>query len=237
MAEWKTAKRFWTSADVREVEGGYTVELDGRPLKTPAKTAVVVPTLALAEAIAKEWDAQGEEVDPMSMPVTRCANSALDKVAQQHGEVADMLAEYGGTDLLCYRAEGPQALVDHQAEVWDPILDWAAEALGARLVPVSGVMFQSQDADALEALRKQVHALDNFELAAFHDLVALSGSLVLGFAALHDLKSIEELWSLSRVDESWQEQQWGVDEEAQEQALIKETAFKNAYLFYCLRKL
>ena len=236
MSGWNTAKRFWKSAAVAETGEGFAVELDGRPLKTPAKTPVVVPTRALAEAIAAEWDAQGEQIDPMSMPVTRCANSALDKVAQQHAEVADMLAEYGGTDLLCYRADSPKALVQLQADAWDPVLDWTAETYGARLKPVAGVMFQGQDPDALESLRLKVHEMDNFELAAFHDLVCLSGSLVLGFAAVSDFAPIDELWSLSRIDESWQEEQWGEDEEAQEQAEIKKTAFKNAYLFNRLRK-
>lgn len=236
MAGWNSAKRFWKNAGISETEGGFAIELDGRALKTPAKTPVVVPTRALAEAIAAEWDAQGEEIDPLSMPVTRCANSALDKVALQHAEVADMLAEYGGTDLLCYRAEGPDALVKRQAEAWDPLLDWANKTYGARLKPVAGVMFQGQDSDALEALRKAVHAMDNFELAAFHDLVCISGSLILGFAAVSDFAPIDELWAHSRLDESWQEEQWGVDEEAEEQAEIKKSAFKNAYLFYCLRK-
>ena len=236
MSGWNTAKRFWKSAAVAETEGGFAIELDGRPLKTPAKTPVVVPTRALAEAIAAEWDAQGEQIDPLSMPVTRRANSALDKVALQHGEVADMLAEYGGTDLLCYRADSPEALVQRQAEAWNPVLDWTAETYGARLNPVAGVMFQGQDSDALESLRLKVLEMDNFELAAFHDLVCLSGSLVLGFAAVSDFAPIDDLWSLSRIDESWQEELWGEDEEAQEQAEIKKSAFKNAYLFYCLRK-
>lgn len=236
MAGWNTAKRFWKETKVRETEAGFAIELDGRPVRTPAKTEVIVPTRALGDAIAQEWDAQQESIDPLSMPVTRCANSALDKVALQKAEVADMLADYGGTDLLCYRADSPEALVQRQAEIWDPILDWAAQTYDARLTPVSGVMFQSQDPAALARLKTEVHKLDNFELAAFHDLVCMSGSLVLGFAAIADFAPIGQLWEWSRLDESWQEEQWGVDEEAQEQAEIKKTAFNNAYLFYCLRK-
>jgi chaperone required for assembly of F1-ATPase len=235
MTGWNSAKRFWKNAGVRETDDGFAIELDGRPLKTPAKTPVVVPTRAMADAIAAEWDAQGDQIEPLSMPVTRCANSALDKVALQHAEVADMLAEFGGTDLLCYRADSPEALVKRQADTWDPVLDWAAETLGARLKPVSGVMFQGQDPEALESLRLRVHEMDNFELAAFHDLVCLSGSLVLGFAAVSNLTPIEELWSYSRLDESWQEEQWGTDEEAKEQEEIKKSAFLNAHFFYFLR--
>lgn len=234
MAGWNTKRKFWKEASVAEQDGTYAVLLDGRGLKTPAKTPVVAPTEAIAKAIAAEWDAQVEEIDPLTMPVTLWANAALDKVALQHAEVADMLADYGGTDLLCYRADNPQELVARQAELWDPILDWAADQLDARLIPVQGVMFQSQDAAALERLRSRVHAFSNFELSAFHDLVALSGSLILGFAAVQELRPIEELWNLSRVDELWQEEQWGRDEEAFELAETKKQAFIQAQLNFNL---
>ncbi|MEE2809621.1 MAG: ATP12 family protein [Pseudomonadota bacterium] len=228
MAGWNTKKKFWKDATVAETQAGFAVLLDGRGLKTPAKTPVVAPTKAIADAIAVEWDAQVEEIDPLSMPVTRWANAALDKVALQHAEVADMLAEYGGTDLLCYRADNPRELAQRQAELWDPILDWAADTLDARLIPVQGVMFQSQDANTLERLRLRTHRFSNFELAAFHDLVSLSGSLILGFAAVEKLRPNEELWSLSRLDERWQEEQWGRDDEAHELAEIKKAAFLQA---------
>ena len=236
MSDWKTTKRFWKDVTIKETEEGFQIELDGRAIKTPAKTSVVVPTRALAEAIAAEWEAQGEEVDPLSMPVTRCANSALDKVAQQHSEVADMLAEYAGTDLICYRADAPAELVARQAEAWDPLLEWAAATFQARLKPVAGVMFQAQDAQALDRLRQEVHALSNFELAAFHDLVALSGSLILGLAAIQSHSPAEQIWQLSRLDETWQEEQWGRDEEAVEQAEIKKKAFLNANSFFLMCK-
>lgn len=228
MAGWNTKRKFWKETSVTEQDGGFAVLLDGRGLKTPAKTPVLVPNEAIAKAIAAEWDAQVEEIDPLAMPVTRWANAALDKVALQHAEVADMLADYGGTDLLCYRADNPQELVARQAELWNPVLDWAAEQLDARLIPLQGVMFQAQDDATLARLKTRVHALSNFELSAFHDLVSLSGSLILAFAAVHDLKPIEELWSLSRVDEFWQEEQWGHDEEAHALAETKKAAFLQA---------
>jgi len=228
MAGWNTKRKFWKDTSVAAQEGGFAVLLDERGLKTPAKTPMIVPNEAIASAIAAEWDAQGEEIDPLTMPVTRWANAALDKVALQHSEVADMLADYGGTDLLCYRADQPQELSLRQAEQWDPILAWAAETLEARLIPVQGVMFHAQDAAALERLRMQVQAFSNFELAAFHDLVSLSGSLILGFAAVHELRPIDELWNLSRVDELWQEQQWGRDDEAHALAETKRIAFFQA---------
>ncbi len=231
MSEWQT-KRFWTDTRVVPDESGFGVELDGRRLKTPAKATLIMPTRHMAEAVATEWDAQIETIDPGTMPVTQSANSALDKVRHQHAEVAGMLAAYGDTDLLCYRAEGPQELVTRQAEQWDPVLDWADDALGARLVPRTGIMHEAQDARALAALEAQVHALTPFELAAFHDLVSLSGSLILGFAAALDWRPADAIWDLSRLDESWQEEQWGVDEEASANAEQKRRAFHHAKRFY-----
>lgn len=231
MSEWKQ-KRFWTDVNVDKDEGGYAVTLDGRRIKTPAKAALLLPSREMAEAVAGEWAAQEEEIDPRGMPFTRSANAAIDKVRTQHAEVADMLADYGDADLLCYRADSPQELVARQAEAWDPALDWAAEALGARLEPRSGVIHAPQQPQALERLRAQVHALDDFQLAAFHDLVSLSGSLVLGFAAAQGWREAETLWQLSRLDERWQEEQWGVDDEAAAVEAFKRAEFLHAKAFY-----
>ena len=180
MTEWKL-KRFWDAAHVTEVENGFAVQLDGRPVKTPAKTPLVVPTQALARRIAAEWDAVETAINPAAMPYTRSSNAAIDKVSAQHGEVADMLAAYGDADLTCYRASGPEDLIARQSEAWDPLLDWADETLGARLIPVEGVMHAPQSPQSLTALSNRTHALDVFELTAFHDLVSLSGSLIIGF--------------------------------------------------------
>ena len=144
MSDWK-AKRFWKAADVAETNHGFTVHLDGRAVKTPAKAPLVVPTRAMAQAIAKEWDAQDGLIAPDTMPVTRAANAAIDKVTHQHDEVAQMIAGYGDTDLLCYRADSPVELVARQAAAWDPLLDWAADTLEARLKPVTGIMHSPQD--------------------------------------------------------------------------------------------
>ena len=231
MSEWKK-KRFWKEVTTQASDDGWIVQLDGRVVKTPAKATLALPTVALADAVAAEWQAQEGEIDPLSMPFTRSANAAIDKVALQHGEVADMLAAYGDADLLCYRAHAPAELVDRQNATWDPYLNWAAETLGARLAPRTGVIHESQDADALQVLSKQVHSLTNFELAAFHDLVSLSGSLILGFAAAQDLHPAPTIWAASRVDETWQEELWGVDEEAQMTAGIKKTSFLHAKTFF-----
>ncbi|MFD0859752.1 ATP12 family chaperone protein [Roseovarius aquimarinus] len=233
MTEW-AAKRFWTEARVTEEGAGFGVALDARSVKTPAKAPLVVPTRALAEAIAAEWEAVEAKIDPRAMPMTRSANAAIDKVAHQRAEVADMIAAYGETDLLCYRAVAPQELVLRQSEEWDPMLDWADSALNARLRPVSGVMPAAQDRSALENLRRAVHAQGIFELTALHDLVALSGSLILGLAAQHGVRNVHELWQISRLDEAWQAELWGADDEAEATAEIKRAAFLHAQEFYCL---
>ncbi|WP_425045051.1 ATP12 family chaperone protein [Primorskyibacter sp. S87] len=233
MSDWKP-KRFWKGSAVVEADGGFTVELDGRRVKTPAKAALILPTRPMAEAAAAEWDAQEKEVNPETMPVTRSANAAIDKVSVQHDEVAEMLAAYGDSDLLCYRADSPEALNRRQADQWDPVLDWATTEFGVRLEPRVGVIHAPQDSSALQSLSAAVHALDDFRLAAFHDLVSLSGSLILGFAAARGWRGADEIWSLSRLDEKWQEELWGEDEEATQQAELKRQAFLHAKRFYDL---
>ena len=236
MSGWK-AKRFWDKAEVREAEGGWTVTLDGRAVKTPAKAAFVLPTRALAEAAAAEWAAQEGAVKPDTMPLTRTANSAIDTVAPNHDAVAAIVAAYGETDLLCYRAETPEELVRRQAAGWDPLLDWAAEALGVRLRPVSGVMHRAQDPAALARLAAETRALTAFELAVFHEMVALTGSLIIGFAATRGLRPAEELWDLSRLDEAWQAEHWGEDDEAADLAALKRQAFLTAaHIFQLSRR-
>ncbi|SDF42073.1 ATP12 family chaperone protein [Limimaricola pyoseonensis] len=233
MSEWK-AKRFWKTATTAPVEGGWQVLLDARPVRTPAKALLVLPTEALAQAVAEEWDRQEERIDPGAMPVTRTANSAIDKVGPQRAAVAGMLAAYGGSDLLCYRAEMPAELAARQTAEWDPLLDWVAEAHGARLKLAAGVMPVEQAQDDLARLSAPVEALDPFRLAAFHDLVALSGSLVLALAVVEDRLAPEEAWRLSRLDEDWQIEQWGEDEEAQAMAAVKRAAFLDAARFWNL---
>lgn len=233
MSAWK-AKRFWTSAQAEACEGGFTVRLDGRPVKTPAKAALVVPTMAMAEAIAAEWDAQTGEVKPATMPVTRAANSAIDKITAQRDEVVEIIAAYGATDLLCYRALAPVALIARQAAGWDPVLDWAAEALGARLVATAGVVHVEQPPEALARLTARVAGMTEFQLAGLHDLVAISGSLVLALAVTEGRLGVDEAWALSRIDETWQIEQWGADEEAAELEAFRRVAFGEASRFYAL---
>lgn len=235
MSEWKQ-RRFWKEASTAPAEdgAGWQVLLDGRPVRTPAKARLLLPTEALGQEVAAEWAAQGDTVDPGAMPYTRMANSAIDKVAVQFDAVTEMVAAYGGTDLLCYRADGPDTLVQRQAEDWDPLLDWAASGLNAPLVMTSGIMHVEQPANSVATLQSHVRALSPFEVAALHDLVALSGSLVIGLGVLHGVLPVAELWRRSRVDETFQQEQWGVDEEAAEVAALKRAEFLHAARFLAL---
>ncbi len=229
-------KRFWQQARVEEAGGGFAVTLDSRPLKTPAKAPMILPTRALAGMVSDEWNAVEGAVKPEDMPATRMANAAIDKVADSFDEVAEMLAAYGDSDLLCYRASDPQGLVAQQAEKWDPLLDWAEAELGARLTPVSGIMHRPQDPAALATLREHVFALGPFELSAFHDLVTISGSLVLALAVTKSLLELEELWSRAILDELWQERQWGEDAEALALRARKKNDFFHAARFFAFCK-
>jgi len=231
LTQWK-AKRFWKNATVQDASDGFTVTLDGRPVKTPGKRPLVVPTKGLALEIAAEWQAQDEQIRPETMPFTRSANAAIDKVVDQFDEVVELLAAYGDSDLLCYRATDPEALVTRQSQAWDPLLDWAATTLDAHLDVRSGVMHAPQDGTSLARLTARVEAMDAFELTGFHDLVGLSGSLILALAVTKKRLTPDEAWTLSRVDEDWQAEQWGEDEEACLQNNLKMNEFLHAGRFF-----
>ena len=221
-------KRFWTEAKTASAGDGWTVLLDGRPVRTPAKRQVIVPVSKMAEAIAREWDAQDETIQPLSMPMTRAAATCLDRVTPEAKAVAVNIASYGETDLLCYRAEAPVALVDRQAHGWDPVLTWAREALGAQLTVGTGVMHIAQSSEAVEALSREVSGLDPWRLTCLAELTTISGSLVLGLAVRHGRLDASEAWRLSRVDEDWNIEQWGEDHDAAEQAAKREADFLHA---------
>lgn len=233
MSNWKP-KRFWTAAAVVPQDGGFTVHLDNRPVKTPAKQPLLLPTEALAALIAAEWDAQTGLVNPETMPVTRMANSAIDKVVPQYDEVATLLTAYGETDHLCYRATHPAKLIARQAEAWDPLLLWATKALQAPLRTTAGIVHVAQDPEVMQHLHQRVLGLGNFRLAAVHDLVSISGSLVLAFAVGHGHLTAAEGWRLSRIDEDWQIELWGEDEDAAAASALKREAFHLASQFYSL---
>ena len=233
MSDW-AAKRFWSAVVTECREDEYVILLDGRLVITPAKATLSVPTQAMAEAIAAEWDAQSDKIDPRTMPTTRSANAAIDKVTLQRSEVAALIAAYGEDDFLCYRAPGPQELIERQKQAWDPLLAWATESLDAPLRAVEGVMHVEQPANSVINLAACVTAQTSFQLAALHDLVSMSGSLVIGLAAQAGAFEIDDLWTRSRLDELWQIEHWGQDDEADATAVIKCQSFLHAYRFYKL---
>lgn len=235
MSEWK-AKRFWKSATAETVEDGWAVHLDGRAVRTPAKAILTLPTHALAADIAAEWDAQTDVIDPGTMPLTRAANSAIDKVIPQRAAIIDMLAEYGDTDLLCYRAEKPEELITRQAQGWDPLLEWAAQTFGVRFAVAAGVMHVAQSAQVSSAMKAALNEADPFALTALHDLIMLSGSLVLALAVVHGRLSVEDAWDLSRIDENWQQEKWGADAEEAKVVQGKRTQFLNAKALFDLSR-
>lgn len=231
MSGW-AKKRFWAEVAVCACEGGYTLTLDGRAPRTPAKQPLVVPTEALAVLLAEEWRAQGEVIAPETMPATRAANAAIDKVRGQMEEVTELLAAYGDSDLVCYRAEAPEELIALEERAWDPLIDWAAHRYGCRPRIRSGVMHGPQPKALLDSLHADVARLGPFELTAFHDLVAMSGSLIIALALLDRYAEPEALWQVSRIDEDWQIAQWGEDEEAAALTAGRRKAFLDAARFY-----
>lgn len=212
--------RFFKQASARPDGEGHGVWLDERRLKTPARNFFTVPTAALAEAAAAEWNAQGERVDPKSMPLTGLSNAAIDRIAPERAAFAERLAAYGTHDLLCYRAEAPVELAARQAKAWQPILDWLEQTHGARLVLAEGIIHVDQPAEARAAQVAAVLAHDPFRLAALHMLTTATGSLTLGLAVLGGRLSAAEAFELSRLDEEFQIAQWGRDAEADARAAL-----------------
>jgi chaperone required for assembly of F1-ATPase len=192
----------------------YRILLDGKPVRTPAKRELALPTRALAEAIAAEWEAQGGRIDPATMPLTRLANSAIDGVAPRQAQVRADIAKYAGSDLVCYRAEQPAQLVARQAAAWDPILAWAREALGAPLIVATGIMPVAQPRTAVAAIEASLEQYDPFVLAAMHVMTTLMGSALLAIAHANGRISAEAAWAAAHVDEDFQISQWGEDSEA-----------------------
>jgi chaperone required for assembly of F1-ATPase len=212
-------RRFYTAAQVEAdpaQPGAFAVRLDGRDVRTPRKERLSVPTRALAEGIAAEWAAQGERIDPRTMPLTRLVNSIIDGVQVRGAEVRADLRNYAASDLLCYRADGPQGLVERQARAWDEIVSWAGAQIGARLYLCQGVMPVAQPEAALEAVSAALATLDAYRLAALHVMTTLTGSILLGLAVLKGRITAEDAWARAHVDEDWQMEQWGVDAEAAE---------------------
>lgn len=218
-------KRFWKAVDVREGEGAHgpswAVTLDGRIPKTPAHAPLALPTGAAARLVADEWAAQGEFIDPGTMPATRLASTAIDRVSQAREAVADEIAAFAGSDLVCYLAEHPTSLAVEQATCWTPWRDWAALELGVVLEPVEGIIHRAQDPAAVARTRELALRLDDFALTGLAMATPLLGSAVLAFALQRGVLGGEAAFDLSRLDEAFQERQWGVDEEAAERTALR----------------
>lgn len=207
-------KRFYKEVSVGPAGDGFGLLLDGRTVKTPGRVALVVPGVELAEAMANEWRGQGETIDPRSMPLTGLANAAIDRIAPDAATFAAGLARYGENDLLCYRAEGPVPLVRWQAEAWDPYLGWARSRYDVELKVTAGIVHTSQPVATVERLGKAVASRTPFELAGLSPLVTVTGSLVIALAVAEGAFTPEQAWEDSTVDERWQTEQWGADDEA-----------------------
>jgi chaperone required for assembly of F1-ATPase len=212
-------KRFYKEVAVAGRANGFGVMLDGRKVKTPAKSDLVLPTEAAAAAIAEEWRAQGEDIDPRTMPLTRLVNSALDGVARDVGSVIADIVKYAGSDLVCYRAAEPEGLVAAQSEMWDPVLAFARDKLGARFICVEGITFAEQPPRAIEAVREAVVQSTGerpLAVAAVHVMTTLTGSVLLALSVARGELSPECAWDAAHLDEDFQMRAWGADVEALE---------------------
>lgn len=227
-------KRFYKLAAVSPEAGGVAILLDGRPVRTPARATLQVPTEELAEAIAAEWNAQGDKVEPHLMPLTGLANAAIDRVAPDPAAFARKLAEYGESDLLCYRAEGPQSLVERQDRVWNPLLGWARTRFGIEIETTAGVMHRRQPPRSVEQLGRAVAARGPFQLAGLSPLVTIAGSLIIALALAEGAIGLEAGWDAAILDEAWQAEQWGADPLAAASLENRRREFDAAYRFLTL---
>ena len=227
-------KRFYKEVAVVPAETGFSIELDGRPIRTPARALLILPTDRLAEAVAEEWRGQGDTVDPASMPFTGLANAAIDHVAPNHEGFAAGVAKYGESDLLCYRAEGPAELVARQEAQWNPLLDWARSRYDVAFRVTQGIIPVDQPPETLERLATAVASLDSFTLTGLSTLVTLSGSLVCGLAVVEGDYDPAVIWVASEIDEAWEVEQWGEDAEAAARAARRRAEFAMATRFCAL---
>ena len=208
-------KRFWKSAQAIQNDGGWGVELDGRPLRTPARKPLSVPTQRLAEDIAAEWNAAEDKIDRRAMPLTGLANAAIDRVAPDKKSFASGIAKYAEADLASYRAEGPQGLIDAQAEHWDELLAWGRRRFDVDFRTTNGLLHVDQPPATVERLAHSVNTLDSYRLAGLSPLVTIGGSLLAALGVLEEAFTPEWAWEAVSVDERWQLEQWGSDAEAE----------------------
>ncbi|WP_315811472.1 ATP12 family chaperone protein [Bradyrhizobium sp. SZCCHNR2028] len=220
-------KRFYKEAGTAAAEGGFNVTLDGRPIRTPSGRVVIVPAGELAEAVAAEWQAQGDSIDPATMPLTRFANSVVQSVVDRTDDVREDIAKYLQSDLLFYRAGHPEGLVAREAEHWDPVLDWARDSLGAHFILSEGIMHVTQPGAAVQAARGALPT-GPWTVAATHVVTTLTGSALLALALVHGVRDPGQVWAAAHVDEDWNVAQWGADEEAMSRRAAKQIDYEAA---------
>ncbi len=230
MNSWKP-RRHWSRAGIVEAEGGFAVSLDGRTAATPSGNALELPTQRTAELVCAEWNGQQGEIDPSSMPHTRLANTAIDRIGANRDGTIGALVGFAECDLLCHRAVRPEQLVDRQRNAWDPVIEWADRSLGAPLEVGSGVMPIRQRGGSLVRLRNLTAELDSFALAGLSEMAALTSSLLIGHAVIRGRLAPEIAWNISRIDEHHQSECWGVDREAEGAERIRKESFLVACAF------
>lgn len=220
-------KRFYAHAGTKPVEGGFGIVLDGKPVRTPSRNLLAAPSKKIADAIAAEWDAQQDVINPLTMPMTRLANSVIDGVVGRVDLVTEDIAKYFGSDLLFYRAGHPAELVAREAAHWDPVMFWAADTLGAHFILAEGIVHVRQPDQAIAAARAALPS-DPWAVAALHVVTTLTGSALLALALLRGQLTPDEVWAAAHVDEDWNTQQWGIDEEHAARRAAKLTDFRAA---------
>lgn len=224
-------RRFWKEVTVEQNAYGLAIRLDGRPVKTPLRAELSVPTKRLADAVIAEWQAVAEKIDPAAMPMTGFANAAIDRISPERETFVDAITAYGETDLFCYRAEAGEPLAARQAEVWEPWLDWARARYDIAFNIVVGIMPQPQPPETVARLKAAVAVRGTFELAGMAKLAHLSGSLVATLALVEQAGTAQELWAASCLDEIWQEELWGEDYFATKNRNDREAEFMQAARF------
>lgn len=228
-------KRFYASVAVEAAAaGGFAVLLDGKPIRTPARARLVLPSAGLAGAIAEEWAGQGERVQPRTMVLTGMANTVIDRIGQRRDEVAREIARYGENDLLCYRAEQPADLVRRQAQSWDPLLDWLRQRHGVELAVATGIVHRPQPPEGLAVLSRLVAAVDAWRLSPLHQFATLSGSLVIALALLEGALDVDDAFASAELDALYQAEYWGEDSEAADVRQARLAALRSAARFLAL---
>jgi chaperone required for assembly of F1-ATPase len=219
------SRRFYKNVSVAGTTAPFSVTLDERPLRTPLKRALDLPTRQLARALAAEWDVQTDRIDPHTMPLTRLANTALDRVALDRERVIGEIVDFAGSDLVCYRAEEPLGLIERQARTWQPVLDWARSSLGAEFLVTEGLVHRQQPAAVLRAIGDYLAQKSFWALTALHNLTTLTGSALIAAMACDNAIPASEAWDAAHVDEDWQIEHWGWDEEARHRRNLRKREF------------